>query len=314
MAEDGKTTEQKNLYNLKKLSLSGSALEERRLCELYELSFAAADSILELYGSGLGLYEALAVLSEESFERSLSIHSGALLQNVHWLGLWQGTTETLDKTVFCKMLADRLAERGISVKEADFLESERVTPSVVYVRNQLSDEAFEVFSDELADPTVRYVQSFKEAISAVENGEAGYCLLPLEEKGVRLHSVCSLLYSKDLKIGSVTPVFGFDGSADMKYALVSKCFSVPETLAEDDRYLELRISREGRLSELLSVAEYYGSEVYKIGTVYYDGEEGPVTQYSLIFKEEGRDFVPILLYLTLFTADFIPVGIYRNIE
>ncbi len=316
MPSDKQTPFEKIRLNIDALSLAASRLEERRICELHELAWLAADRISELGESGLGFFEALAVISEEISFRAAEPHENALLQSIPWLSAAESSLCELDKAVFSKLLVDRLLTLGHSLTEADFLETEQAEAVFTYVKNQYADEAFDVFSQDFKSPRVKYCNNFKTALKLLEDGEVGYCLLPLEERGTRLSSIASLIYKKDYKISSVTPVFGYDGSADLKYALISRAFSIPEPRAEDDRYMELRIPKATAASpaSVLSAAECFGLELYKLNTVYVESEEGSAAQYSLILKVEGRDFVYMLTYLTLFNEEFVPVGIYRNIE
>jgi hypothetical protein len=111
-------------------------------------------------------------------------------------------------------------------------------------------------------------------------------------------------------------VFGPDGNADVKYALVSKSFTVPERKADDDLYLELRIGAGGStaLTELLSAADYFDMSIYRVNTLTFETEGESETYFSVVIKGTEGDFTPILAYMTLFLRDFVPVGIYKNLE
>ena len=188
---------------------------------------------------------------------------------------------------------------------------------MTYVKNALADEAYDVFSQQLSDPRVKYSSTLNDAVRLVSSGEAEYALLPLEERGgARLASVAELLFREDLKINSVTPVFGFEGLADMKYALVSKHFTIPEILPDDDRYLEIRLRADSSVSasELFSAAESLGAFPYRINTLTFDTEDGAYQYYSVVFRDDGKDFTSLLVYLTLFSGAYTPVGIYKNLE
>ena len=221
-----------------------------------------------------------------------------------------------DKAIFSQLYTDRLAKVGHAIDEGHFLPIGTPKESFVYLKNSYADEAYDVFSESFDDPRVRYVPSLKDAVSAVLDGEAGYCLLPLEERGARLPTIEEMLYRADLKIASVTPVFGFDGTLDMKYALVAKWLTPPQYRPSDDRYLEIRLPSDSdtTLSELLSVADSYGIGVYRINTASYQTESGIRSSYSIVFKSEGERFTTLLIYLTLFVNDYTPVGIYKNLE
>ena len=159
--------------------------------------------------------------------------------------------------------------------------------------------------------------SFKEAADAVADGEASYCLLPLEERGgSRLAPVSEIIFRRDLRICAITPVFGFDGNADMKYALLSSGYSVPELSSDDDGYLEVRISADegASLSELITVASYYGISVYRINTQTFNAEDFYETYHDVVFRSSGVDFTQLLVYLTLFSSAYVPIGMYKNLE
>ena len=181
----------------------------------------------------------------------------------------------------------------------------------------MSDEASDVFSDAITNATVSYADTLKAAAEAVSEGKCEFAILPLEEKGgARLAGIAALLFKYDLKIASVTPVFGFDGNADVKYALVSKKFKIPDVLPDDDRYVEFRLRADGAisLSQLFSAAEMLGATVYRINTVRFDTEEGGLTYYTVVFKGENVDFSALLLFLTLFAGAYTAIGIYKNLE
>lgn len=303
-------------YNMKTLSDAHFRLAEQRICELAELAEDAAAAACELRAEGCGVYEILGILSEGVSFAPSSVHSYALRENVSRLSSYASSVESQDRAVLAELLVSRLKARGIALAETDFLFGGSGDQTIVYVKNRLADEAYDVFSQDFTDPHVRYEPTLRDAARAVSQGRAEYCLLPLEERGgARLPSVAALLFSEDLKICSVTPVFGFDGSADMKYALVSRHFSVPEVSPDDDRYLEIRISAASTdLSELFSVAEHLGTTVYRVNTVTFDTEDGDAQYYTAVFRRGGADFCSLLTYLTLFCPSYTAVGIYNNLE
>lgn len=303
-------------HNLGLLSVSESGLCERRVLELRELAAEVSDAILSLVGDGLSVDEALRALlvyDKEALPHGEDIYKDNLAMVEHYLAAQSSS----DRAVFAKILTDALRRASVNLTESVLLPEGGGDGVVVYVKNKLADEAFDVFSEELSDPRVMYAKDFREAARAVSRGEAEYCLLPLEERGgVRISSVSALLYSEDLKINSVTPVFGPDGGAEMKYALISRHFSVPPISPDSDRYLELRISYQNssELSDLVSAAAFFGASVYRINSsaVSIDGvTENSVT---LVLSGNGTDFTSLLVYLTIFIPNFVAVGIYDNIE
>lgn len=308
--------EEKIFTNLSSLTLSQSELEERRICELSELAYEAAERSVNLFSSGMGVFDILSVISESVSIPVGKVHDGAMNILQKPLSHYLETLSSLDKAVFSSLLVKRLAERGIKITEQDFLSASKNDETFVYVKNPYADEAYDVFSQEFDNPTVRYCKDFKEGLSMVGQGAVGYCLLPLEDSGSRIKSVQELIFKGDFKISAVTPVFGFDGNADMKYCLVSKNYFYPEFDEDDDRYLELRLSkdRDTPLSDLLLVAESFGLDIFRVNSVDFVTDDGERAYYSVLIKNSDRDFLPLLIYILLFTHECTPLGIYKNLE
>lgn len=300
--------------NLSRLTRNGASLNEQRACEISELVDCAVNFSLRLFSSGMGIYEMLSLLSEGL--SGLTCDDTAY-DTLVLFGAYTAFLSASGRAEFSRLYVERLSLAGVPITEELLLAESTADESIAYVKNALSDEAYDVFSQELTDPRVSYCKSFKEAADAVVRGDFSYCLLPLEEAGGgRLSSVSEIIYRRDLKINAVTPVFGFDGNADVKYALLSESFTVPELLPDDDGYLEIRIKHgcEPALSELLSVADCYGISVYRVNTERFDNEGETSVFYNLVFKSTGGGFTELLVYLTLFSSVFVPVGMYKNLE
>lgn len=304
------------LSNISSLTESLSITAEQRLCELSELADAAAEASRQLISYGLGIYEVLLLISDTLSLDIKNIHKDAIKESVRYLSSAITMLTDADKAAFSSFYYESMRRLGVEIRESDFLFGEPKDETFVYVKNPYSDEAYDVFSQSFIEPRVKYAKSFKEALKRLSDGEANYCLLPLEERGSRLASVAELIFAEDLKINSVIPVFGFDGEADIKYALVSKHYTVPSFDVDDDLYLEIRIKADSdtRLSSLFNVAESFSLSVYRVNTVTFNTEEGRRTYYSVVFHSEGMGFANLLIYLTLFATSTSPVGIYKNLE
>lgn len=318
MNKDGVfATDEITISNIARLSERQSLCSEQRICEIAEIAADAADYYLEMSRDGYGVYEILSVISDGFVTVPLSQHQGAMLNNKSNIREYLKKMGMQDRVVFAEIFLAKLLESSTVINEKSFLQDEDGSCVVTYVKNALADEAYDVFSQQLSDPRVKYSSTLSDAVRLVSSGEAEYALLPLEERGgARLASVAELLFREDLKINSVTPVFGFEGLADMKYALVSKHFTIPEILPDDDRYLEIRLRADSSVSasELFSAAESLGAFPYRINTLTFDTEDGAYQYYSVVFRDDGKDFTSLLVYLTLFSGAYTPVGIYKNLE
>ncbi len=303
--------------NLLSLAREQSMLEEARICELHEICTDTLERAYTVFGDEFEIFDVLSLFSELTLDFDAESNTDVLENNLERLNEYQRQLSLFDKAVLCELILEFLNKKGRNITESDFLKQKHKDETFVYVKNPFADEAYDVFAESFSNPRIKYAKDFREALQFLSDGEVSYCLLPLEDKGgSRIHSVAQLIFNGDFKINSVTPVFGFDGLADMKYALVSKHFTLPRTNKDDDRYLEIRIPKDTDtpLSEILLAAELYKHGIYRIGTVEFDTEEGAERFYSIVFRDEGRDFTNLLTYLTLFTSSYSPIGVYKNLE
>ncbi len=301
--------------NIALIEKEQSLAEEKRICELSALAGEAADHLLSLAEGGMPTVDVLSLLSFDT-ERAPVLHDNAMEASGKHLAFHAGLLSSLDRTVLCSLLYEALKKRGICPTEADFLPPASSPETFTYVKNFYADEAYDVFSDAFSDPRVFYSETLRDAVLAVSEGRAGYCLLPLEEKGgTRLASVSELLYKSELRIASVTPVYGYGEENDLTYALISRGFLIPELGSDVDRYLELRLPKDAAsLPELLFAAEACGAQVFRIHTQRSDGGGERSTHYSLVLRTEGLDFSTLLIYLSVFVKEFTPIGIYASLE
>jgi len=305
-----------NLENLKALSKDNSLIFERRLLEIYELVNSICSNIKKEYGEISDVYELLSLISEEYNSAKYELHEEHLDDNTDMLERNIGLLDNSDKVLFCDLLINYSENTNLPIAEKSFIPIKSGGQTFTYVKNPIADEAYEVFTEALEDPKVFYSSGLKEAVLKVFSGEVDFCLLPLEEKGDRIHTVNQLILSYDLKIVDISPVFGPDGLADMKYAVVGKHMYLPSAGVDDDRYLEVRLPSQSDLTlgQIISAAELLSNIVYRINTETLRFENSDKNYYTVVFHDEGGGFARILTYLTLSTGAYIPVGIYKNLE
>lgn len=311
MDEYGFSPERVTLENLDELSRQMSLVSEARGYEIADIAMAAADFTRLMLADGMDVADALSVISEElsfgDYPEAEGIPDGA--------GGGAVLLPVLDRAALVRSYASFMADGGKPLTEADFLGGGEVGERYAYVRNQFSDEAYDVFAAACTDPRVKYYPSFKECITALSEGDADRILFPLEERGgVRLPTVAELILRYDLKINSITPVFGIGADADLKYAELSRYFTASPRGEDDDGYLELRAPIGAGVSELLAVAELYGMSVYRLSTHTVSGEDDTQSYVSVVLREGEEGIVGLLLYLSLFGGDTVPVGVYKNLE
>lgn len=305
---------QVNVRNISSIGQKMAELEEQRILELYELASEIADSLLHFRGE-MNVCDMLTLLSEDLHFQKGDVHQFALNVNLQRLNSFLSALSIRDRILFTDLLVERLRFLEIEVNTAVFLPENDSPEIFTYVKNSLSDEAYDVFSEDFFDPKLKYSLSLKEAAALAAEGSVTYALLPLEEAGgERLHTASELIFRQDLKINRVTPVFGLDGSVDMKFALVSKGFTVPKIEKDDDVYFEIRVSISSSISEILLAAENFAASVYRINTLSFNTDGEDESFYSIVFKSNTGNFTELIAYLTLFIDSYTPVGVYKNLE
>lgn len=304
-----------SISNLNAIAKDESKEFEMRLCELSFFAENTAMQIKNLISEGMSVTDALALLSSEITFSEGDIDSGVIDESERSVRAFLGMIALQDRANFAVLLRQKLSNIGVDVSERDFLTEIITDETFVYVKSALADEAFDVFSQEYDDPRIVYAENFKKACFDVADKRTGYCILPFEERSsVRIPSIAKLVSDLDLKIVAITPVFGFEGNADMKYALISRSFKIPERDELTDRYFEITVPKSAlSLHELLCASEIFGDSVYKIETSLV-GDDVENSFYTIIFKDGGESFVDLLVYLSLFAEEYVPTGIYKNIE
>ena len=142
------------LDNLGVLSARGSAAAEARLYELADIADRAAEFSVPLLNAELSVPELLSMLSEGLI---LDFPVGdAALPAVHTVRDFGRMTSIIDKVRLAELYVARMAELSHPLSEADFLGEAEDGELYGYVKNQFSDEAFDVLTEELSDPRVKY--------------------------------------------------------------------------------------------------------------------------------------------------------------
>lgn len=300
--------------NLKELANLYATVSERRILELREIAELSADLFVDMTDSGFSEHEIISFLSGEFSLDSYEPSGRQLPEHTLQISAQLKGLVGFDRAAFAMAFVDVLNSREIKICERSVLPEKESGGIVSYMKNALADEAYDVFSVELDSLPLKYADSMRSAASAVSQGDAAYCLLPLEDRGARIASVSALISAFDLKINSVTSVFGPDGSADMKYALLSRGYRIPTVEAEDDVYLEFKLT-EGKTEDMAGVMNAllsFSHTVYRIGTD--SDSDGGLPSVNFVIKDGGGGFTAMLVFLALFYPTANIIGMYKNLE
>ena len=277
---------------------------ERELCELLEMRRSPVSDLAAILAdtvAGAPTADALRsltaeepllmwgeyVLSREASASYLSVLSAALT-----------SLSILDRVSLADALVAHFVRRGSPPSAETLLSCRKLPGRCAYLRNPLSDEAYDLLSTTLESPTALYVGDMSEACELVNLGEADYCILPLTASdGRRAESVISLSRVHRLTACSVCHLY--DGEdTPLVYALFG---AAPRGDASGVPVLSLYFPElnDAGILPLTSAAACFGLEVTRLCL---DGR-GEVTL-------RGGDMIAYLVYLCLFAPDFRVDGYY----
>ena len=230
--------------------------------------------------------------------------------------------ELLRDTVVSHLDAADLSELSLLLlSEAERLWGERPRPEqlgggpvpatersrVVYVRNPLSDTAYDRFSRILTAPTVGYRQNFRELFDDVENGYADYAVLPVRSGGVMIPSVSALIEERGLAVASVTRIPSED---EVLFALLSR--EAVALCPPSSFLLRLRLGAEKAPIALFRALAAFGLSLAHLEMRPVPYEEG-ILAARLLVDVGGGGLSAFLAYLALYAPDWMGYGYFTEI-
>lgn len=209
-----------------------------------------------------------------------------------------------ERITLCSYICEkspRTSERLLEIRP----NSSEVT--VVYVKNALSDIAFEHFSKEFERAQVYYADNFESALEDVYYSRADHAILPLSSSrnGLMLHFL-ELIMRYEMKIALSCEVHSITDDSDNRFVLLSKsniCFPEKEGESREFEFILSDASRQ--LPRVICAAQEYDCKLLFVQTM-------PSRDTALIRYEVSQsDADALCLYLFLETPGHIPVGLYR---
>lgn len=281
------------LYNLSKLKGDSAAINEEMRLLLY--SFCSS-----------------LILPEMSFDRAAK-NLLELCQKISKANGTENANLALEKTVVCQVLAERFPE--IINRQKFFLQSplssQIKTAKIAFWKgNRLSHQGFEQFSMLFSSAKALVSESFSEVCEQVVGQTSDFGILPIENTtDGRLSVFYKMLDKNDLKICAVCDVEDMENDTQTRLALISKSVSAIES--DLPRFLEFSFvsSDRERLRELLSVAEYFRTDLIRLSSlpISYRSEVGIDT---VTFALKNETVLPYLIYLHLFFEDANILGFF----
>ncbi len=242
----------------------------------------------------------------------VSLHDHALPAHRPSLYRAFASLSALDRVSFVQALLERFAILGHPLCAKELLPCED-TPlgRVAYFRNPYTDEAYEIFCEQLPSPTVQYTDSFRLSCEAVYDGSASFCILPIANTEGELSTFTDMADELELVRVALCRIFHADGTDVTHFALYAKAFFFP---GDEDRHLRFSVPLQGaqEIACLMSALSLLGTEPITLSGK--DSEDGEHTLLSLVCRVSAESCIPLLTYLTVFADGWRFLGLYRDLS
>jgi hypothetical protein len=321
-----------------------------RICRMLDCSHIHTEALAQLFArayvhvedtsftpSGLPSPQALAAFHEAhaappSADLFLPAHKDQLVTLYRHMS-------TSEHIRFCQTLcADMTDGSRQSIASAASRILGRVEPikptahgRVVYQHNIYTDEAFLLFSRVLPTAKACYSDSFTGVCEQVFDGECEYCILPLENtQDGKLIRFYGLIEKYELKIALTCKVTTSDNRHSTVFGLCRRGLVWPETVVRDRRFcFEFMFWQESEhlsLSRLLHAAECASLSPVRIDCLPRSDDEilmGAGYPFDLCFEiipnessssaAPGYELLSFLMYLSVHSPTYLPLGIYQHL-
>lgn len=236
--------------------------------------------------------------------RALSEHTSFMKGDVEELaGIYTHICEALslskeDRLSLCCFISEEY--RGTDTLVSVMPASRRCRIS--YVKNPLSDLAYDSFSMFFDKAAVEYADDFVSMLEDVYHSACDYAILPVySEKGGRLKSFCDLADKYEMKKVMTCRVYSNTEDAETEFALYSKNFERFSSKKQRELFFELCVPYK----ELVSCLMLADAKGYEVVSCVSDDSKA-----ELCLEIPDGNILPICFCLMLEMPDHEIKGIY----
>ena len=186
---------------------------------------------------------------------------------------------------------------------------------IAYLQNAFTDRAYHAFSALLPRARSQYFDSYGAACEAVSNGTCEACILPIEHaRDGKLIGFYRLINRYELKIVCTCDIAQPDGT-ESRFALLQKGFRFPLPDEAQSYCFELSITRSAghSLASVLDAAALCGLTLRRVDSIPLLYAEDSFAYHIVLTADAQKQFLPLLLYLSLDLPEYEPIGIYAHI-
>ena len=182
---------------------------------------------------------------------------------------------------------------------------------IAFVAGKQANAAFEEFAKRLGTVSAVSVESFSDACDAASEGEADYCIVPLENSSEgRLDG----FYNSIGKSG-LYPVLACRLSDGYEYTRFALCCRAACFIAgEGETVMQIRITAESMTdaADILTAAEFFGASLKRLDTIPLSAA-GRENSLDLVFGVSDADVAGFVTFLRFEHPQFYLFGIYTEV-
>ncbi|MBO4217032.1 MAG: hypothetical protein J5940_03720, partial [Clostridia bacterium] len=182
---------------------------------------------------------------------------------------------------------------------------------IAFVTGKQANAAFERFAKYLGTVSAVGVESFSDACDAASEGEADYCIVPLENSSEgRLDGFYNAIGKSGLY-----PVLGCRLSDGYEYTRFALCCRTPGFIAaEGETIMQIRITAGSvnDMTDILTAAEFFGASAKRLDTIPLSAA-GRENSLDLVFGVSDADAAGFITFLRFEYPQFYLFGIYTDV-
>ncbi|MBR6515198.1 MAG: hypothetical protein IKT46_10270 [Clostridia bacterium] len=203
-----------------------------------------------------------------------------------------------DRVIFCRGIAERAGD----IREHIPLIPAKRRCRLSYVKNPLSDLAYDSFSMFFDRAAVSYAEDFVSACEDVYHSQSDYAVLPVySEKSGRLKSFCDLADKYELKKILTCRVYSNTEDAETEFALFSKNCERVSGNRRREVFFELTLPN----ADIIALMEYVRKAECDIAWINTTDEKA-----DICLEIPENDITALYIYLMLCLPDHEIKGIY----
>ena len=217
-----------------------------------------------------------------------------------------------DRCVYSRALTEGENVTARKIRDMLFTPAERgLNSKIALIESAGSNRAFELFAAKLRGVGAIHTETFESACSAVSERQADYAVIPLYSlSDGRLDGLYRIVEKYGLCIIMSCRVPSSDGNVTT-YALLGREVRDIDFCGASKLEIKVTLGSASEMTEIMCAASFFGAEVERVEPM--PSLYGRDNTFGFVLLVEGAELAPLVLYLSLFCSQYIPLGLYADV-